>query len=331
MNARKTTLEALGAVALLVMGLACGTAVAAESPPAFQPGADGQFTFDTGPFRGRLTATAAGQGLCSLVDVASGRELTKGSDIYGLFSYYRLLGTDQRWGQYAWAFPKTAGVTEGGGVRIAWPPRPEHPFAMTGTFRWVAPDTLDVVVEVTPQQAVRRFELFLGSYFADTFQSQVYARLRSTGRPGFQSVDINPLIAGTYLSYPRDHRTAAIIYDGRWLIPPHPVDWAVTGFLAAPLVLQQDRATGLTCVIMVRPQDCFVVSTPYNMPAPEDGVAAHHSTYLSLFGTDLKAGETARACMRLFVGRLTPAQAVERYDEFLKTYAAPATQPAGRS
>ncbi len=312
--------------------LACvraGVPMAAGADLAFRPGVDGKFTFDTGPVRGHLTANATGQGLCSLVDAAGGRELTKGSNIYGLFSFYRLLGADQRWGEYAWAFPKTAEPMADGGVRIAWPAKPEHPFDMKGTFRWVAPDTMDVLVEVTPQIAVRRFELFLGSYFADTFRSRIYVRGRD-GRPCFQSPDINPLIAGTYLSYPRDHKTAAILYDGRWLKPPHPVDWAFTGFMAAPLVLQQDRATGLTCVIMVRPQDCFVVSTPYNMEPPEDGVAAHHSTYLSLFGVDLQAGQTARACMRLLVARLTPDQAVERYNEFLKKYPEPATQPAAR-
>ncbi len=311
-----------------ILALTAAVASAAASDLAFGPGENGLFAFDTGPFRGHLTATATGQGLCSLVDKGSGRELTKGSKDYGLFSFYRLLAVDQRWGSSAWSLPKTAERTPDGGVRITWAGRPEHPFDIRGTFRWSAPDTLDVLAEVTPQIDVHRFELFLGSYFADTFRSQVYVRGRGGAPPRFLPVDVNPLIVGTYVSFPRDHRTAAIIYDGRWLIPPSPVDWAVTGSMAAPLVLQQDRATGLTCVIMARPQDCFVVSAPYNMEPPEDGVAGHHSTYLSLFGTDLKAGETARAYLRAVIGKLAPAQAVERYHEFLKSCPAPATQPA---
>jgi hypothetical protein len=304
--------------------------LAAEPRLAFRPGGDGQYDFDTGPLRGQLTATATGQGICSLVDTASGRELTKGQKDYGIFSFYRLLATDQRWGHSIWAFPKTVEVTADGSVHISWSPQPEHPFEIKGVFRWAAADTLDVLVEATPQLPVRRFELFVGSYFADGFACQVYAQGRAKPDPAFLPVDVNPLIAGTYLSFPRDHRTAAIIYDGRWLKPPSPVDWAVTGFMAAPLALKQDKATGLTCVLMSRPQDCFAVNMPYNMGRPEDGVAGHHSTYFSLFGTDLQAGQTARAFLRLVVGKFTPAQAVERYQEFLKKYPDATTQPAAK-
>jgi len=329
---KTTRLARTGCACLIVGALVLTTVRARAAGPnlAFAPGENGQFGFDTGPFRGHLTVTATGQGLCSLIDKASGRELTRGSKDYGLFSFYRLLAVDQRWGSSAWSLPKTTERTPDGGVRIAWAGAPEHPFDIRGTFRWSAPDTLDVLAEVTPQIDVCRFELFIGSYFADTFRSQVYVRGRGGAQARFLAVDVNPLIAGTYVSFPRDHKTAAIIYDGRWLIPPNPVDWAVTGFMAAPLVLQQDRATGLTCVIMARPQDCFVVSAPYNMEPPEDGVAGHHSTYLSLFGTDLKAGETARAYMRAVIGKFTPAQAVERYQEFLKSCPAPATQPVAQ-
>lgn len=316
----------ISSIALLTCLLLGTQTLAGGAELAFRPGPDGRFSFDTGPFRGHLIASPTGQGLCSLIDTASGRELTKGSDTYGIFSFYRLLGTDQRWGEFVWAFPKTAEPTDDGGVRIAWPAKPEHPFDMSGTFRWVATDTLDVRIEVTAHEAARNFELFLGSYFADGFRTQVYVRGRD-GQPRFQSPDINPLIAGTYLAFPRDHRTGAIIYDGRWLKPPHPVNWAITGNIARPLVLQQDRVSGLTCAIMARPRDCFVVSTPYNMEPPEDGVAGHHSTYLSLFGADLRAGQTLQAFLRLVVGKLTPDQAVARYDEFLKMYPEPTTRP----
>lgn len=307
-----------------------GRVQAAEPTLAFQAAGEGRYAFDTGPLRGRLTVTATGQGICSLVDTASGRELTKGQKDYGIFSFYRLLATDQRWGVAAWGLPKTVELTPDGGASISWSPRPEHPFAITGEFRWVAADMLDLSVEVTPQVAVRRFELFVGSYFADGFACQVYAQGRGKGEPAFLSVDVNPLIAGTYVSFPRDHRTAAMIYDGRWLKPPSPVDWAVTGFIAAPLALKLDKATGLTCVLMSRPQDCFAVNAPYNMEPPEDGVAGHHSTYFSLFGNDLQAGQKVRAFLRLVVGKITPAQAVERYHEFLKKYPDAATGPVGQ-
>ena len=46
---------------------------------------------------------------------------------------------------------------------------------------------------------------------------------------------------------------------------------------------------------MSPPSDCFGVLTPFE-------AEGHRSTYLSLFGNDLKAGETAKARTRLVVG-----------------------------
>jgi hypothetical protein len=69
---------------------------------------------------------------------------------------------------------------------------------------------------------------------------------------------------------------------------------------------------------MAPPGDCFAVSLPYNK-TPPDGVAGHQSLYLSLFGQDLMAGETARAAARLVIGQnLTDQQAVELYGKYLE-------------
>jgi len=94
------------------------------------------------------------------------------------------------------------------------------------------------------------------------------------------------------------------------------VQWSVTRWLAAPLAMRREEKSGVAAVLMSPPEDCFAVATPYNR-TPPDGVAGHQSIYLSLFGRDVKAGETARAHSRLVVGRLSDQQAVEQYETYL--------------
>jgi hypothetical protein len=63
---------------------------------------------------------------------------------------------------------------------------------------------------------------------------------------------------------------------------------------------------------MAPPEDCFAVLTPY-------GEEGHRSLYLSLFGRDLKPGETARARARLVVRNgLADRDAITIYDAYLK-------------
>jgi hypothetical protein len=52
-------------------------------------------------------------------------------------------------------------------------------------------------------------------------------------------------------------------------------------------------------VLIAQTNDCFAVSTPHQ-------TEGHFSTYLSLFGRDLPAGETAFARAELWVGNTPP-------------------------
>jgi hypothetical protein len=62
---------------------------------------------------------------------------------------------------------------------------------------------------------------------------------------------------------------------------------------------------------MAPPQDCFAVLTPF-------GEEGHRSVYLSLFGRDLKAGETATARARLVIGRdISDEQAIALYKAYV--------------
>lgn len=306
------------APALALLAYLCTAPLARAGDLSFHPAGDGVFAFDTGQVRGRLTAGTNSQGVISLVDSKTGKELTRGQAAYGILSFYRLLSTDHRWGAVAWDWPKRGRLLPGGAVEITWPAGDDHPVDLTAVYRWSAPGTLDLEASATPARVIAKLEVFLGSYFADAFRAQVYLKpaRHGSGQPGLVSPDVNPLVVGTYLAFPRDRAAASLFYDGRWDKGLNPVQWSVTRHMAGPLVIQHDRQTGITCALMARPDDCFAVNVPYNMD-PADGVAGHHSTYLSLFGRDVKAGETVRARLRLLVGTdLPPEKLLEAYRGF---------------
>lgn len=285
---------------------------------AFKPGEPGHWTFDTGVLRGKIRAEGRYKGIIELVDKESNTEVAHGGNLPGLFSYYRVFSTDARHGDAARDWPTTAKLLADGALEVVWAPAPDHPLDMTAVYRWVRADTLDVETVARPQQDMPHFEVFLSSYFSPGFDALVYVKPNKFGggQPGFLRADVNPLVEGTYLMFPRDREAAQMIFDRRWEFPPNPVQWSVTRWLAAPLAMRREEKSGVAAVLMSPPEDCFAVATPYNR-TPPDGVAGHQSIYLSLFGRDVKAGETARAHSRLVVGRLSDQQAVEQYETYL--------------
>ncbi len=292
---------------------------------AFKPAEQGWVSFDTGALRGKLQADAKSQGIPTFIDVSTGTELAHGGGNPGILSFYRLLSANKRWGDMARGdmfrqWPQDVKTLPDGAAQVHWPSRDDHPVDVTATFRWTTPTTLDLETIAKPGQDMPAFEVLLSSYFNKNSQNGAYvqAPVDAPGKPYFLTPQGNPLVAGTYLAYPRDLRAAQNIFDTRWEQGSHsPIQWSVTRFLAAPIALSRDVKTGITVVLMARPQDCFAIRMPYNQ-TPPDRVSAHHSIYLSLFGGDLKAGQTARALLRLTVGRdITDAKAVELYNAFL--------------
>lgn len=286
----------------------------------FTPGADHVFTFDTGALTGHLAVQEKAQGILSLVDTASGKELTARSNEVGLFTLYRLFSTNHRWGTMAREWPKQARIRPDGSLEIAWPAEGDHPIKMAAAYRWSAVNALDLEITVTPEKSAPMFELFLSSYFNRDVRVKAYLKptMHAAGQPELVAVEVNPLVVGTYISFPRDFAAARIVQDGRWEKGLHPAHWSTVRHMAAPLVLLADQKSGVSIVLMARPQDCFALGMSYNMEPP-DGVAGHHSVYFSLFGKDLKPGESATARLRAVVGQgLTPEQALAAYQEFVK-------------
>jgi hypothetical protein len=320
-RARRTWLVAGGLAWLSVVGLG-GAMAEAPAPGAAAPGgtanlafaaADKAFRFDTGVLKGTLREGGRSLGLKPVLEAASGTPL---AGAFGLFSPYRLLTSDARFGTAAWDWASEALVLGDGAVEVRWAPDAERPLAITAVYRWAAPNTLDFAATVKPQKDLARFELFLASYFDGFPASFAYVREnpQADGKPGFMEAR---KASGDWQAFPRDDAAPQIITDGRWKREPNPVEWKIMPRLAAPLAVRRDAKTGLAAVLMAPASDCFAVMMPY-------GEEGHRSVYLSLFGRDLKAGEDATARARLVIGRdITDAQAVALWGDYVRGLARP--------
>ncbi|HID76428.1 MAG TPA: hypothetical protein EYP56_10575 [Planctomycetaceae bacterium] len=264
-----------------------------------------EFPFDTGLLRGVLRSEGRSHGLGPVVYVPSGKHIARG---FGLFSHYRLLDDRARYGRAAWDWAGRARLAEDGSVEVFWPADSEHPFQMRAVYRWSAPNTLDLQTTVVARRQLRRFEVFLASYFQGFGRSLVYV----VGSPeaGARFLEVERA-AGVWQMFPRDEAAVAIIRDGRWRRPPNPVQWQIMPRLAAPLAVRRDPPSGLAGVVMAPPDDCFAVATPY-------GQEPHRSLYLSLLGRRLEPDRPATARARLVIGQgISDAQVVALYEAYV--------------
>ncbi len=296
-------------VAFLLAGIACLVALAGDSPADEGKGlrfeiSGAEFRFDTGVLRGVLRGGGKATGLTELVDCASGAKI---AGPHGIFGFYRLFDAETR---YTDGWSRTGSVARllpDGAVEATWPADEGHPFDLRAVYRWRTPGALDLETTVTARRNLRAFELFLASYVDGFPESRVYAK--TDGGPAFVAADA---AAGAWQAFPRDDAAAAIVRDGRWTRPPHPVEWTMRPAWVAPLGMRRDATTGLAVLVMARPQDCFAVLTPH-------GAENHRSLYLSLFGRDLRPGESATARSRLVVTRgRTDAEAVSEFETFVR-------------
>lgn len=305
---RRCWLKGFGAA---LLGLAWGgrRATFAEEKPgsslAFRADENG-FVFDTGELSGTLRPGGRPIGLSPIRHRASERDLAQP---YGLCSHYRLLDADARYGVAAWDWAGSVAEVEEGAVRARWTRDDAHPFDLQVLYRWSKPDSLDIVTTVTAAKDLKKFESFLASYFQGFADPYVYTAACSEtgGREAFLLAEER---YGVWQMFPRDEEAVAMIQDGRWLHEPHPVQWRIMPRYAFPLAMRRDEETGLVGLLMAPVRDCFAVAAPYRGEG-------HRSIYLSLFGEDLKAGQTVTARARLVIAAsLSDAQAVARYQDY---------------
>ncbi|MHC4323072.1 MAG: hypothetical protein ACYSUX_02240 [Planctomycetota bacterium] len=261
----------------------------------FTENKDGGYEFDTGILRGRLRQAGKGLGLTSAVHIPTGTAL---NGAYGILSYYRVFTTNKRYGTAAWSWPATTKLLPDGAVQVTWPEAPESPFEMAAIYRFRDGSTLDVETIVKPGRDLSKFEVFLASYFHESFPlPRVFAAPdpKIVGKRIFMTAKES---YGTWQMFPRNNKIVPIIHDGRWKKEPNPVDWKIMPPMAKPIALRRGSDKTLTAILMAPPDDCFAISTPYEGEG-------HYSMYFSLFGRDIEAGQTATARLRLVVTNIT--------------------------
>jgi len=289
------------AVVLMAI-LACAGARGAEPVLSFKAHGE-EYVFDTGRLRGKLCSQGRSMGLSDVVHVETGAAV---SASMGLMSIYRLLDQETRYPD-GWSWKSQSRLLPDGAVEVRWTADETHPFDMLARYRWTTADSLDMTTTLMARKKLTRMEVFVASYFAQFGEARVYAN--NDGRPQWiEATEAD----GVWQMFPRDPEAVAIIQDGRWKRPAHPVDWAIRPRLAGAVAMRRDAASGLTALVMARPEECFAVATPY-------GQEPHYSLYLCLMGKNLEAGESATAQARLTIGTgITQQRAIGIYEEYAK-------------
>ena len=229
----------------------------------------------------------------------------------GLLSHYRVFSDGKRYGVGAWDWPADSTLEADGSVVMRRSPTDDRPFEFTAVYRWVTPNTIDLETIVKAKTDLHAFESFVANYFTKLFTNAlICAKGSSSANPATPQFVAAEERLGPWQAFPRDALAAEVMRDGRWNLEPNPVDWTVKGYLAKPIAARAAPALGLAAVLMSMPEDCFAICTPHQ-------TEAHYSMYLSLFGHDLKAGQTQRAHTRLTIlPQFSPAEAERAYAQF---------------
>ncbi|MCY2988141.1 MAG: hypothetical protein NTY19_09800 [Planctomycetota bacterium] len=306
----------VAAVASLALACIASLALAADPPGsqenarlAFKADDKGDFVFDTGVVKGRVQRDGASDTLKPVTYIEPNVPIETG---HGLLIPYRFLTPQKRYGFGSWEWPHTGRLLDDGGIELRWEQAADRPFAFSATYRWKAADTLDMTVAFTPEVDLEKFELFVGSYFRGFTKAKVYVRDGVDGKPGFVESTKDK---GEMQLYPMNEAALAIVQDGRWKFPPYPNNWAIRPALAGRLGMKQEPKSGVTVLIMAPREDCFAMSAS-QQEAPLGAF------YLSLFGKDVKQGQTLIGRARMVFGKdLTDEQAVQAYRTYFQDLA----------
>lgn len=257
--------------------------------------AGNEFVFDTGVLRGKAREGGRAIGLTQVMHVPSGVTI---SSSMGLAGHYRVFTKGRRYGEGAWYWPGEARLDPQGELEVRWPAAEDRPFELGARYRWLAPDVLEVETRVNANEELADFESFFATYLSRNFN---FAAALAGSPP--QWIPASPE-HGVWQMFPRDAAALGLIRDGRWKIPPSPVEWAIRPELAEPVAVRVARDLGVAVAVMAPREDCFAVAMPHHSEQ-------HHSLYLSLFGRTIRAGETLRARALVAVLAETDGAALE--------------------
>jgi len=267
----------------------------------------GEYLVDTGALRGTFRLEGKSIGFVPFFSVSPELEISGSPDILpGLLNFYRVFTTNQRYGESVRGVVSKAELVDGKTLKIVWDADESRPFILTAIYQWKNPEMLDLYISVEAKQTLPNFEIFLSSYLTEKFpESYVYAQTEEGDK--FLST---PMDAGFWQVFPRDEQAIPIIQDGRWTIPPSPVDWAVRPFFKEPIIYRVNDDTKLAVVHIARKEDCFAVLTPHVGEK-------HYSMYFSLFGKTVEGGQTVSTTVRMIIAPMSEEQIFKAYQEFL--------------
>ena len=137
-------------------------------------------------------------------------------------------------------------------MEVLWPATEERPFDLRATYRWATPTALDLETSVTARQDLSKFESFLASYFTPGFTNELVLTQNESSPsepPTFLRVQS---AAGNWQMFPREAAAVSVIQDGRWKLPPNPVDWAIRPRFAQPLAVRRDLGNSLSALVLYR-------------------------------------------------------------------------------
>jgi hypothetical protein len=123
--------------------------------------------------------------------------------------------------------PSDTRIFPDGSAETVWPASADRPFEMRAVYPWRAPHIVDVETVVAATAPLGDFDLFLASYFPDTFTEvriPVHAPDTESGIRWVEAAEKD----GDRQAFPRDAAATRLITDGRWDLEPHPIEWTWT-------------------------------------------------------------------------------------------------------
>lgn len=240
-----------------------------------------------------------------------------GMEHVGLLNFYRVLVSGGYLTELRAEKPHVK--PEKDGVTLTWSPTIRRQANVTVRFIFREPNIIDMDMSVETLTNYSGFEILLSAYHAPGFVSGVYVAEEEFGPVVPEQIRITdqPMIHGVWPFFPRDEAGAHILTDGRHQKGRWYWRMAVGRRYGMPMTFFSKGDVDV--LMMGRPEDVYAVGATYKGDAETDDIAAHHSSYLSLFGEDFVAGEGRRTQMRMVVGKYgsDPKKHAEVYEEFL--------------
>ncbi len=254
--------------------------------------------FEAGGLTGRLWNTDE-RSICSyrVLNLSYG-DCSLGIDdsAQGSLTLFRALARDAYLTELR-ATPATMALDDGR-TCVEWAPTLAHHATVRAIYDAVAPNTIDITIEVQGHAYYTDYELLFSHYVSPSFHAGCWLAGKEAQAI---MVDDNPVYHGLYNFFPRDEHAAMLLHDGRGQRGRWYWQVATNRSYALPMVFAQNGE--LQQVLMGLREDVNAVGLTYRGDEDNDGVAAHKGMYFSLFGRDLHPGEAWRTKIRYMVGK----------------------------